>query len=119
MKRGNVKTEARRLSAEADLLILNIGLILMPTTRDSDEGNMRMKVALQRWSLAELTEKHRYVPFEEVVHAEILREVPLRARLTLHDGGTLTLRESWSGDWLTQDSSEQLRGLLNRYTKKS
>ncbi len=116
---GNMKTESRWLSAEADLLILNIGLILMPTTRDVDEGNVRMKVALQRWSLTELTEKHRYVPFEEVVHAEILREVPLRARLTMHDGETITLREPWTGDWLTQDSSEQLRGLLTRYTNKS
>ncbi|GIH02644.1 hypothetical protein Rhe02_07110 [Rhizocola hellebori] len=116
---GNVKTESRWLSAEADLLILNIGLILMPTTRDADEGNVRMKVALQRWSLAELTEKHRYVPFEEVVHAEIQRTMPLRARLTMHDGATITLREPWGGDSLTRDSSEQLRELLIRYAKKS
>lgn len=112
---GNVKTEARRFAAEADLLILNTGLVLLPTTRDSDEGNIRLRALINRMSLEQITREHRYVPLESITRATVTRKIPFRISLALHDGETVTLRESWTGDRLTEDSSSVLLKLLSRY----
>jgi len=116
---GNVKTEARPLAAEADLLILNTGLVLLPTTRDSDEGNIRLRALIDRMPLEQITKQHRYIPFHSISTATVTRAIPFRASLTLHDGETVILRESWTGDRLTEDSSDVLLALLSRYQKKS
>ena len=116
---GNVKTEARHFAAEADLLILNTGLVLLPTTRDSDEGNIRLRALINRMPLEQITRSHRYVPLESISRATVTREIPFRISLALHGGETVTLRESWTGDRLTEDSSSVLLELLSRYQEKS
>ena len=116
---GNVKTEERRLGAEADLLILNTGLVLLPTTRDSDEGNIRLRALISRMPLEEVTRKHRYIPLESIIQARVTRKEPFRASLTLHNGEKVILRESWTGDRLTEDSADVLLSLLSRYQGKS
>jgi len=116
---GNVKTEARRLAAEADLLILNTGLVLLPTTRDSGEGNIRLRALIDRTPLEQITRKHRYIPLEAIREATVTRVIPFRASLTLYDGEIVILRESWTGDRLTEDSADVLLALLSRYQEKS
>lgn len=116
---GNVKTEARALAAEADLLILNTGLVLLPTTRDSDEGNIRLRALIDRMPLEQIVKQHRYIPLEAIREATVTRVIPFRASLTLHDGELVILRESWTGDRLTEQSSDVLLQLLSRYQEKS
>lgn len=125
---GNVKTEPGRFSPEADLLILDTGLILVETplnwsldrqnNGDSDQGTKRMQALVASASLHDLAMQHVYVPFEEISHVKITRDVPIKAQLTLHAGEVVTVRTSWSSDKLSKDSDRVLLELLRGYPQK-
>ncbi|SNY66025.1 M48 family metallopeptidase [Paractinoplanes atraurantiacus] len=100
---------------ETDLIVLNQGLILVPAPKSTDEGDQRIARMLSSHNPAELAKTYRYVPFEEVTAARIVKAVPLNAELTLHGGATLVLKERWSGDTIG-DSRDTLTEILRRFS---
>lgn len=110
---GNVKVD----KVAHDLLILDTGLIFLAGAGDSDEGNQRMHAALSSGSIVDLAKWHRFLPYEEIAVAKIEKEVPVRVTLTLHDGSTVALQETWTGDQLTKDSRDNLLRALRQSTE--
>jgi Zn-dependent protease with chaperone function len=91
-----------------DMLILDNGLILIAGGGKTEEGNQRMIAALRSAPRVELAKRHRFIPFEEVIAVEIAKQVPLRATLTLRDGGQLMIKEAWASDLLNKQSRDVL-----------
>ncbi|MBV1852083.1 M48 family metallopeptidase [Catellatospora tritici] len=101
---------------EADLLVLDNGLIAVPTKGDKDEGTQRMLAMISSTPLAELAQAHRFVPYEEITKVTVTKQVPIRATIQLHSGQTIELRESWSGDELHGESRDVLHRVFARFT---
>lgn len=98
-----------------DVLVLDVGMILVPTPKKDEYGKQRLIALLQSGSVVQLASYHRYLAFEEIAVARISKQVPVRAELTLHDGRTVSISETWSGERLAKDSSEVLVSHLLAY----
>lgn len=96
--------------APHDVVVLDNGLLLVPCPKRTEGGKDRMRALLGSASVVQLAQQHRFVPFEEVASAAVLKRVPVRVAFTLRDGTTLELKELWSGERLTKDSDEVLLG---------
>ena len=101
--------------AKHDVLILDLGLILVPTPKRDEHGKQRMLALLASGSVVELASHHRFLAYEEIAWAVITKRIPVHADLTLHDGRTVSLRETWSGEGLSKDSAVQLIQRLLAY----
>lgn len=102
---GNVKVNGER----RDLLILTEGLIMVPCPKSTQGGKQRM-LALVDVGPVDLAARHGVLTYDQIARARLLKRTPVGVELHLHDGGTVTIQESWSGDRLTKDSD----GLLAR-----
>ncbi|GIG09962.1 Zn-dependent protease [Catellatospora coxensis] len=109
---GNVTFDG----GEADLLVLDNGLIAVPTKGDKDEGTKRMKAMIASMPLTKIAEMNRFVPYEEVRKVTIVKQVPIRATIELHDGRSIELKESWTGDELHKKSREVLHQVFAQYS---
>ncbi|MBO3100946.1 M48 family metallopeptidase [Cellulomonas fengjieae] len=98
-----------------DVLVLDLGMILVPTPKRDENGKARMFGLLQSGSVLQLASYHRFLAYEEIATAKITKRTPLHAELTLHDGRTLTLKETWTGESLAKDSSLRLLEHLLAY----
>jgi len=105
---ANVKVDG----VEHDLLVLDRGLVLIGNPGKADRGTRRLEELVSSAPVTELAGRHRFLPFEEVTGAEIQREVPLKAELTLHDGSRVSLREQWSSELLEKESRDTLLSAL-------
>lgn len=94
--------------APYDLLILNNGLILKPCPKSTDGGKARLAQLARSAPVAELASGNLFLPYEEVAAAKVIKSSPIRIELTMRDGRTMRLFESWTGDRLTKNSSEIL-----------
>ncbi len=112
----NVGTGSVWSCPQADLIVLNTGLVLMETSRDTNEGNKRLREVLGRMTLSELMASYPFTPFAEVSQAVVKWPSPFHVELTLYDGKQIVLREAITGDRLTDDSADALTGLLKAYT---
>ncbi|HEX5542995.1 MAG TPA: M48 family metallopeptidase [Micromonospora sp.] len=101
---ANIKVDG----VEHDLLVLDRGCVFVADPGETDHGKRRMQELVGSVPLAELATQHRFLPFEEIASVTVTREVPLRAELALHDGSTLALKESWSGELLEKNSRDTL-----------
>ncbi|MEU8000514.1 M48 family metallopeptidase [Catellatospora sp. NPDC049111] len=108
---GNVTFDG----GEADLLVLDNGLIAVPTKGDKDEGTKRMKAMMASMPVAKIAEMNRFVPYEEVRKVTIVKQVPIRATIELHDGRSIELKESWTGDELHKKSREVLHEVFAQF----
>jgi Zn-dependent protease with chaperone function len=95
-----------------DVLILNRGLVLVPSNGKSDEGRRRLLWLVDSAPPVELARRHWFLPFEEIAAAKVLKNVPVRVELTLHNGQTVSLRETWGGEDLSKDSRDILRAAV-------
>lgn len=109
---GNVTFDG----GEADLLVLDNGLIVVPTKGDKNEGTKRMTAMIASTPLTKLAETHRFLPYEEVRKVTIVKQVPIRATIELHDGRSIELKESWTGDELHKKSREVLHEVFAQYS---
>ncbi|MEZ0446575.1 M48 family metallopeptidase [Cellulomonas sp. ICMP 17802] len=100
---------------KTDVLVLDIGLILVPTPKNDEHGKQRMLALLQSGSVVQLASYHRFLAYEEIATAVVTKRTPVHADLTLHDGRTISLKETWSGETLDKDSAVQLIGHLLAY----
>jgi Zn-dependent protease with chaperone function len=98
-----------------DVIVLDVGLILVPTPKKDENGKQRMISLLQSGSVVQLASYHRFLAFEQIASARILKRTPVQAEVTLHDGTTVSLKETWTGESLTKDSTLQLLGFLLAY----
>lgn len=99
-----------------DVLVLGSGLILVAEPDKSELGQKRLTRLIDSIPVAELVERHQFVPYAEVGRAQILRSTPLRVDLTLTDGRQLTLAAGWTTPLLTKDSDSVLIRLLGSET---
>jgi Zn-dependent protease with chaperone function len=107
---GNTKVN----QADHDMLILDNGLILIAGGGDTEKGNQRMIAALQSAPIAQLAQRHQFLPFEEVAAVAITKQVPLRATLTMRDGTPVEIKEGWQSDLLSKQSRDVLLSILRR-----
>jgi hypothetical protein len=97
-----------------EVLVLDNGLVLVPSTKNTDGGKDRLAM-LAQVPAVELASQFRFVSFEDVARAEVLKRTPVRVTFTLHDGTTVALKERWSGDRLTKNSDEVLIGAAESF----
>lgn len=86
---------------DMDLILTDQGLVLVPAPkRSSDKGEQRLGTLLQQRTPAELATMPGgiWIPFEEIVSAEVRKEVPVQAVLNVHGGHTFELKETWTGE---------------------
>ncbi|MBF9133965.1 hypothetical protein I0C86_34265, partial [Plantactinospora sp. S1510] len=96
-----------------DVLVLGNGLILVAEPDRSEQGQKRLTRLIDSMPVAELAQRHRFVPYAEIGRAQILRSTPLRVELTLTDGRQLTLAAGWTTPLLAKDSDSVLFRLLS------
>ncbi|MFC8192435.1 M48 family metallopeptidase [Cellulomonas sp. NPDC057328] len=101
--------------APHDVVVLDNGLLLVPCPKKTEGGKDRIAALLASASVVELARQHRFVPFEDVASAAVLKRVPVRVSFTLHDGTVLELKELWSGERLTKDSDDLLVGAAEQF----
>ncbi|MBX6748949.1 MAG: M48 family metallopeptidase [Micromonosporaceae bacterium] len=98
-----------------DVLILTNGLILAPGPKSTDGGKNRLHALATSAPVEQLARRYRFLAFEDVASVTVLKEVPVRLEVGLHDGRTVKLEESWTGDLLTKQCRDNLvAGLRSR-----
>ncbi|GAB3406905.1 M48 family metallopeptidase [Flindersiella endophytica] len=105
---------------DMDLILTDQGLVLVPAPkRSSDQGEQRLANLLQQRTPAELasTPGSLWIPFEEIVSAEVRKEVPVQAVLNVHGGHTFELKETWSGEQIGK-SRDTLLEVLAKFTDR-
>ncbi|ROT27966.1 M48 family metallopeptidase [Micromonospora sp. HM5-17] len=105
---ANVKVDG----VEHDVLVLDRGLILVGNPGKSDKGAKRLEELVTSAPLAELADRHRFLPFEEFAETTVQKRVPLKAEIALHDGSRLTLHEQWASELLEKRSRDALLAAL-------
>ncbi|MFE9656103.1 M48 family metallopeptidase [Micromonospora sp. NPDC006431] len=101
---ANIKIDGR----EHDVFVLDNGLVLVPDPGKSHEGEKRLKQVLGATPIAELAARNPYLPYEEIRSAEVTKQVPLKATLTLHDGRTVQVQELMASELLEKHSRDTL-----------
>lgn len=91
-----------------DVVLLDRGLILIPCPKKKEEGKARLMALVTATPVVELAAQHRFVAFEDVAGATVVKRTPARVEMVLHTGEVLALKESWSGGLLAKDSSVAL-----------
>ncbi|MGH3747397.1 MAG: M48 family metallopeptidase, partial [Micromonosporaceae bacterium] len=93
---------------DQDLIVLSNGLVFVANPGPVDGGKRRLEDLLQSASAAGLAGQNWFLPYEEIAGGEVLKEVPARLTLTLHNGEQLNLQERWTGEMVTKNSRDVL-----------
>jgi Zn-dependent protease with chaperone function len=109
---SNVKVDG----TDHDLIILDAGLVLVAGAGPASAGRSRLEGLVASGSADELARRHRLLPYEEIARVTVIREVPLRATLALHDGRALELHEAWLSELLPKGARDTLRARLTAAT---
>ncbi|MHA7133289.1 M48 family metalloprotease [Oerskovia turbata] len=110
---ANVKVD----DAQHDVLVLDTGLVLRPCPKKTDGGKNRLIELLQSGEIVDIAARNRYIAFEDIREAVIVKAGPVRVDLTLHDGTVVKVHETWSGERLTKDSDQALLAGVYPYVK--
>ncbi|MFB9317463.1 hypothetical protein [Cryptosporangium minutisporangium] len=86
-----------------DLLVLDIGLVLIADPGPFEVGEARLARLVARMPVYEIVGRYWLVRYEDVVDARIVKTLPLRAELELYDGLRLTIAERMVSQSLTRD----------------
>ncbi|SDT75139.1 M48 family metallopeptidase [Actinoplanes derwentensis] len=103
---------------DSDLILLNRGFVFVPAPKGSGEGEKRLKEMLSNNDPAVLAGLYRFVPYEEVTDAKILKAVPISFELTLHDGTSIAVKARWTGEELG-DSRDTVEAVLKRISERA
>ena len=103
---------------ESDLILLDRGFVVLPAPKSTDEGEKRLKELLSNNDPALLAELYRFIPYEEVTAARIVKSVPIQAEIDLHGGATVQLKGRWTGDALGK-SQDTLEAVLRRLGERA
>ncbi|WP_246001661.1 M48 family metallopeptidase [Allorhizocola rhizosphaerae] len=99
---------------DTDVLVLDNGLIMVGASGDKDHGRERLIQIINSAPVHELARMHRFLPFEEIRAVNVVKTIPLRAELELHNGQKFELRESWTGEELHKKSREMMLDIFKR-----
>ncbi|WP_082618487.1 M48 family metalloprotease [Oerskovia sp. Root22] len=110
---ANVKVDG----AQHDVLVLDTGLVLRPCPKKTEGGKNRLIALLQSGEVADVAASNRYLAFEDIREATIVKAGPVRADLTLHDGTVVRVHETWSGERLTKESDQAFLAGIYPYVK--
>lgn len=91
-----------------DVVLLDRGLLLVPEPARRRTVEERLGELLESAPVHVLADSHRFLPYEAVRSAAVLRRTPTHVDLMLADGRTVTLRVRWSSGKLTKESEEVL-----------
>src|SRR5262249_15777919 len=100
-----------------DVVILDRGLVLVPSHGKAEEGRHRLAWLVRSATVAELARRHWFPAYGEGARATVLKRLPARVDLVLHDGRTVSLRETWSGQDLGDKSRAVLLAALAPFTR--
>ncbi|MET7667068.1 M48 family metallopeptidase [Micromonospora luteifusca] len=107
---ANIKIDGR----EHDVLILDRGLVFIVDPGKASQGEKRLQALVGSVPIAELAARHTFLPYEEIVSVNVIREVPLKAELTLHDGRVVALQELMASELLEKQSRNTLLKVFRR-----
>ena len=110
---ANVKVDG----TQHDVLVLDTGLVLRPCPKKTDGGKNRLIELLRSGEVADIAARNRYLAFEDIREAAIIKAGPVRVDLTLHDGTVVRVHETWSGERLTKDSDQAFLAGVYPYVK--
>ncbi|MEU7801976.1 M48 family metallopeptidase [Micromonospora arborensis] len=109
---ANIKVDGR----EHDVLILDRGLVFIVDPGKASQGEKRLQAMVGSVPIAELATRHTFLPYEEIVSVSVIREVPLKAELTLHGGRVVALQELMASEFLEKQSRNTLLQVFRRIT---
>src|SRR5262245_22127613 len=109
---ANVKVDGQ----PHDMLILDNGLILVPCPKKTDGGKTRLIGLIQSGPVAELARQNRFLSYEEIARAELTRRIPMRFRITLHNGQQVNLHTQLTADTLTKNTQMALATAMVQFT---
>ncbi len=107
---ANVKVDG----VEHDLLVLDKGLVFVGNPGKSDKGKVRLQQLVGSAPADEIAKQHRFLPYEEITSVAIVKNVPLRADLTLHSGQRVSVHEAWGSELIAKNSREVLTDVLKQ-----
>ena len=105
--------------ASYDVLILDTGLILAETPRETQHGGKaRLDTLVGSGSVAEVAARHRFVPYASMASAKVsgwmTGGMTVKAKITLRDGTKLRLKEKMSSEYLTHGNDETFKFYLRQ-----
>jgi len=98
-----------------DVILLNSGFVFVPDPGKVGKGRERLRGLVGSSSAESLAERYRFLPYEEIATVVIEKRTPIRARLTLHDGRVIELREKWDGEDLEKNSRKTAMEVLGSF----
>ena len=103
-----------------DVLVLDTGLLLIPGPRRSDGGKERLARVAQSASLEVLSRQYYFLPYEDVVAVTRTKNVPMHLQVRTHNGQTMEINQTLTGDLVTKESLQLLlTGLHSRLPASS
>ncbi|MFD0556876.1 hypothetical protein FB566_2129 [Stackebrandtia endophytica] len=93
---------------EYDLLVLDIGFVLVPDPGGFENGKARMTKLVQTTPLFEIVGRNWLIRYEKVVDATISKPVPVTGELEMYDGLRLGIKEGRFVQGLTDDTRDVL-----------
>ena len=99
--------------AAHDVLVLEHGLVLAENP-GADGGWASIDDLIGYGSMAELTARHRFVPYTSMASAKVSGRFTAKAKITLNDGSTLLLKEQLSSHRLRDNSADVFKDYLSR-----
>lgn len=101
---ANVKVDG----ADNDIYVLDNGLVFVPVRGDKDHGAKRMRAVAATVPAAQLAERDKFLPYEEMASIAFRRRIPLDATIAMRGGQEIHLKESWTGEHLTKADTDEL-----------
>jgi hypothetical protein len=95
--------------ATYDVLILDTGLVLAETPSETgDAGSAHLDRLVRSGSVAQIVARHRFVPYASMASAKVSGWLTVKAKIKLHDGTTLRLKEKLSSDYYSSNNSDDV-----------
>jgi Zn-dependent protease with chaperone function len=95
--------------ATYDVLILDTGLVLAETPSETgDAGSARLDILVRSGSVAQIVARQRFVPYASMASAKVSGWLTVKAKIALHDGTALRLKEKWSSDYYFSNNSDDV-----------
>lgn len=91
-----------------DLVVLDVGLVLIADPGPVEQGRARLTRLVENTPAYEIVGRNRLVRYEQVIDARITKNIPLHAEIGLYNGPRLAIKESWTGENLTENSRSVL-----------
>jgi Zn-dependent protease with chaperone function len=97
-----------------DLLVLTKGFVFVANPGKADEGKRRLQQLVGAAPAAELAQRNRFLPYEEIAAATVVKRVPANTEITLHDGRRLKVTETWGSELITKKSRDVFLEVIDK-----